>query len=325
MAGHRIFVTWPVEREARAILEAAGTVETSPTEQELPPPELARRVADCDAIIPMGAHPVPEAILAAAPRLRVVAVAAVGYNLIDVAAATRRGVLVTNAPGVLTETTADLAWALMLAVARRLPEGDRFVRAGRWTGVHWSLMMGADVHGATLGIIGLGRIGRAIARRAQGFGMRVLYHNRAPDPEAERALGAAYRDRAALLAEADFVVLALPLTAETRHLIGARELALMKPTAFLINIARGPIVDEGALVDALRAGRLAGAGLDVFEEEPKVHPGLLALENVALTPHVGSASRATRLKMATLAAENCVAALAGRRPPNLVNPEAWRA
>ena len=325
MAGHRIFVTWPVEREARAILEAAGTVETSPTEQELPPPELARRVADCDAIIPMGAHPVPEAILAAAPRLRVVAVAAVGYNLIDVAAATRRGVLVTNAPGVLTETTADLAWALMLAVARRLPEGDRFVRAGRWTGVHWSLMMGADVHGATLGILGLGRIGRAVARRAQGFGMRVLYHGRTRDPEAERALGVAYRDRAALLAEADFVVLALPLTPETRHLIGARELALMKPTAFLINIARGPIVDEGALVDALRAGRLAGAGLDVFEEEPKVHPGLLALDNVALTPHVGSASRATRLKMATLAAENCVAALAGRRPPNLVNPEAWRA
>ncbi|HZS31816.1 MAG TPA: D-glycerate dehydrogenase [Methylomirabilota bacterium] len=325
MAGHRIFVTWPVEREARAILEAAGTVETSPTEHELPPPELARRVADCDAIIPMGAHPVPEAILAAAPRLRVVAVAAVGYNLIDVAAATRRGVLVTNAPGVLTETTADLAWALMLAVARRLPEGDRFVRAGRWTGVHWSLMMGADVHGATLGILGLGRIGRAVARRAQGFGMRVLYHGRTRDPEAERALGVAYRDRAALLAEADFVVLALPLTPETRHLIGARELALMKPTAFLINIARGPIVDEGALVDALRAGRLAGAGLDVFEEEPKVHPGLLALDNVALTPHVGSASRATRLKMATLAAENCVAALAGRRPPNLVNPEAWRA
>src|SRR5581483_6785439 len=258
MAGHRIFVTWPVEREARAILEAAGTVETSPTEHELPPPELARRVADCDAIIPMGAHPVPEAILAAAPRLRVVAVAAVGYNLIDVAAATRRGVLVTNAPGVLTETTADLAWALMLAVARRLPEGDRFVRAGRWTGVHWSLMMGADVHGATLGILGLGRIGRAVARRAQGFGMRVLYHGRTRDPEAERALGVAYRDRAALLAEADFVVLALPLTPETRHLIGARELALMKPTAFLINIARGPIVDEGALVDALRAGRLAG-------------------------------------------------------------------
>jgi glyoxylate reductase len=325
MAGHRIFVTWPMEREARAILERVGTVETSPSDLELPASELARRVAECDALVPMGAHPVPEAILAAGPRLRVVAVAAAGYNLIDVAAATRRGILVTNAPGVLTETTADLAWALMLAIARRLPEGDRFVRAGKWTGVHWSLMMGTDVHGATLGIIGLGRIGRAVARRAQGFGMRVLYHSRRRDPEAERTLAVEYRGKADLLGEADFVVLTVPLSAETRHLIGAAELARMKPTAFLINVARGPVVDEAALVEALRAGRIAGAGLDVFEEEPKVHPGLLELENLALTPHIGSASRATRLKMATLAAENCLAALEGRRPPNLVNPEAWRA
>jgi glyoxylate reductase len=324
MARSRIFVTWPMESEARAILERAGAVETSPTEQELPLAELTGRVAGCDAIVPMGSHPIPGTVIAAAPRLRVIALAAVGYNLIDVAAATRRGVLVTNAPGVLTETTADLAWALMLAVARRLPEGDRFVRAGRWSGVYWSLMMGADVHGATLGVVGLGRIGRAVARRAQGFDMRVLYHKRTRDPEAEAGLGVQYRTLAELLREADFVVLTVPLTAETRHLIGAPELAMMKPTAFLVNVARGPVVDEGALVEALRAGRLAGAGLDVFEEEPKIHPGLLGLENVALTPHIGSASRATRLKMATLAAENCVAALEGRRPPNLVNPEAWR-
>jgi glyoxylate reductase len=324
MAARRIFVTWPMEAEARAILERVGVVETSPTEHELPLSELARRVAGCQAIVPMGAHPVPDAVLAAASELRVVAVAAAGYNLVDVAAATRRGVLVTNAPGVLTETTADLAWALMLAVARRVPEGDRFVRSGKWTGVHWSLMMGADVHGATLGIIGLGRIGRAVARRAQGFGMRVLYHNRGPNPEAERALGVQYRSKADLLRESDYVVLAVPLGAESRHLIGAPELALMKPSAFLVNVARGPVVDEAALADALGAGRIAGAGLDVFEEEPKVHPGLLALENLALTPHIGSASRATRLKMATLAAENCAAALEGRRPPNLVNPEAWR-
>jgi lactate dehydrogenase-like 2-hydroxyacid dehydrogenase len=184
--------------------------------------------------------------------------------------------------------------------------------------------MGADVHGATLGIIGLGRIGQAIAQRAQGFGMRVLYHNRKRDPEAERAVGAEYRAKAELLREADFVVLSIPLSAETRHLIGAAELALMKPTAYLVNVARGPVVDEAALVDALRSGRIAGAGLDVFEEEPKVHPGLLELDNLALTPHVGSASRATRLRMATRAAENCVAALTGQRPPNLVNPEAWR-
>jgi glyoxylate reductase len=324
MASHRIFVTWPMEAAARAILERAGTVLTSHTEQELPAGELARRVADCAAIIPMGAHPIPEPILAAAPGLRVVAVAAVGYNIVDVAAATRRGILVTNTPGVLTDTTADMAWALMLGVARRLPESDRFVRAGKWTGVYWSQLMGADVHGATLGIIGLGRIGQAIARRAQGFGMRVLYHNRKPDPEAARSLGAEYRDKADLLREADFVVLSLPLSAETRHAIGAPELALMKPTAFLVNVARGPVVDEAALAEALRTGRLAGAGLDVFEEEPKVHPALLGLDNLALTPHIGSASRATRLRMATRAAENCVAALEGRRPPNLVNPEAWR-
>jgi lactate dehydrogenase-like 2-hydroxyacid dehydrogenase len=184
--------------------------------------------------------------------------------------------------------------------------------------------MGADVYGATLGIFGLGRIGQAIARRAQGFGMRLLYHNRKRDPEAERSLGAEYRPKDELLREADFVVLSLPLSSESRHLIGAPELALMKPSAFLVNVARGPVIDEAALVEALRAGRIAGAGLDVFEDEPKVHPDLLELENLALTPHIGSASRATRRRMATRAAENCVAALEGRRPPNLVNPEAWR-
>ena len=324
MSARSIFVTWPMEAEARAILERVGTVRTSHTERELPVADLARQVADVEAIIPMGAHPIPETVLTAAPRLRIVAVAAVGYNIVDVAAATRRGILVTNTPGVLTETTADMALALMLSVARRVPESDRFVRAGKWTGVYWSQLMGTDVHGANLGIIGLGRIGQAIARRAAGFGMRVLYHNRKRDPEAERSLGAEYRPKAELLREADFVVLSVPLSRESRHLIGAAELALMKPTAFLVNVARGPVVDETALVEALRSGRLAGAGLDVFEEEPKLHPGLLGLENLALTPHIGSASRATRLQMASRAAENCVAALEGRRPPNLVNPEAWR-
>ena len=324
MAAHSIFVTWPMEAEVRAILERVGTVRTSHTEHELPVAELARLVADVEAIIPMGAHPIPEPVIAAAPRLRIVAVAAVGYNIVDVAAATRRSILVTNTPGVLTETTADMAWALMLGVARRVPESDRFVRAGKWTGVYWSQLMGADVHGTTLGIIGLGRIGQAIARRAQGFGMRVLYHKRTPDPEAERRVGAEYRAKADLLREADFVVLSIPLTEETRHLIGAAELALMKPTAFLVNVARGPVVDEAALVEALRSKRIAGAGLDVFEEEPTIHPGLLGLENLALTPHIGSASGATRRRMATRAAENCVAAFEGHRPPNLVNPEAWR-
>jgi glyoxylate reductase len=325
MAARSIFVTWPMEADVRAILERVGTVHTSHTEHELPVPELARQVADVEAIIPMGAHPIPEQVIAAAPRLRIVAVAAVGYNIVDVAAATRRGVLVTNTPGVLTDTTADMAWALMLGVARRVPESDRFVRAGKWTGVYWSQLMGADVHGTTLGVIGLGRIGQAIARRAQGFGMRVLYHKRTPDPEAARSVGAEYRSKTDLLRESDFVVLSIPLTSETRHLIGAAELALMKPTAFLVNVARGPVVDEEALVEALRTKRIAGAGLDVFEEEPKLHPGLLGLENLALTPHIGSASGATRRRMATRAAENCVAALEGHRPPDLVNPDAWRA
>jgi glyoxylate reductase len=313
-----------MESDVRAILERVGTVHTSTTEHELPISDLIRHVADVEAIIPMGAHPIPEPVIAAAPRLRIVAVAAVGYNIVDVAAATRRGILVTNTPGVLTDTTADMAWALMLGVARRVPESDRFVRAGKWTGVYWSQLMGTDVHGGTLGIIGLGRIGQAIARRAQGFGMRVLYHKRTPDPEAARSVGAQYRTKAELLRESDFVVLSIPLTPETRHLIGAAELALMKPTAFLVNVARGPVVDEAALVEALRAKRIAGAGLDVFEDEPKLHPGLLGLENLALTPHIGSASGATRRRMATRAAENCIAALEGHRPPDLVNPDAWR-
>jgi lactate dehydrogenase-like 2-hydroxyacid dehydrogenase len=323
MAARSIFVTWPMESDVRAILERVGTVHTGTTEHELPISDLIRHVADVEAIIPMGAHPIPEPVIAAAPRLRIVAVAAVGYNIVDVAAATRRGVLVTNTPGVLTDTTADMAWALMLGVARRVPESDRFVRAGKWTGVYWSQLMGTDVHGGTLGIIGLGRIGQAIARRAQGFGMRVLYHKRTPDPEAARSVGAEYRTKAELLRESDFVVLSIPLTPETRHLIGAAELALMKPTAFLVNVARGPVVDEAALVEALRANRIAGAGLDVFEDEPKLHPGLLGLENLALTPHIGSASGATRRRMATRAAENCIAALEGHRPPDLVNPDAW--
>lgn len=325
MAARSIFVTWPMESDVRAILERVGTVHTSTTEHELPISDLIRHVADVEAIIPMGAHPIPEPVIAAAPRLRIVAVAAVGYNIVDVVAATRRGILVTNTPGVLTDTTADMAWALMLGVARRVPESDRFVRAGKWTGVYWSQLMGTDVHGGTLGIIGLGRIGQAIARRAQGFGMRVLYHKRTPDPEAARSVGAEYRTKAELLRESDFVVLSIPLTPETQHLVGAAELALMKPTAFLVNVARGPVVDEAALVEALRAKRIAGAGLDVFEDEPKLHPGLLGLENLALTPHIGSASGATRRRMATRAAENCIAALEGHRPPDLVNPDGWRA
>lgn len=261
-------------------------------------------------------------LLAACPHLRLVANMAVGYDNIDVAAATARGVMVTNTPGVLTETTADLAWALLLAVARRVVEADRYVRAGKWA--HWGplLLLGTDVHGKTLGIVGLGRIGQAVARRAQGFGMRVLYHSRHRVSSAiEQTLGARYVPLVDLLRESDFVSIHCPYNASTHHLIDATALAQMRPTAYLINTARGPIVDETALVEALRDGRLAGAGLDVFEAEPAVHPGLLELDNVVLLPHIGSASLETRTKMALMAAENVVAAIAGRRPPNLVNPE----
>ena len=261
------------------------------------------------------------ALLAHCPDLRVVANIAVGFNNIDVPACTRRGIAVTNTPGVLDDTTADLTWALLMAAARRTAEGDAYVRAGEWkTAFAVQFFLGQDVHHATLGIIGMGRIGRAIARRARGFDMRVVYHNRTPLPP-EDAQGAEWVERDRLLAESDFVVVMAPYSPATHHLIGAAEIAKMKPTAILVNSARGGIVDDAALVEALEAKRIAGAGLDVFEGEPKVHPGLLELRNVALTPHVGSASRATRLDMCRTAAENLTAVLEGRVPPNLVNKE----
>jgi glyoxylate reductase len=256
--------------------------------------------------------------------LRVIANVGVGYDNIDVAACTRRRILVTNTPDVLTEATADLAFALLMAVARRLVESDRYVREGHWHYWQWAYLWGADLHRKTLGVYGLGRIGKAVARRARGFSMRVLYYDIVrPAPALERELGAQFVDRETLLREADFLTLHVPLTPETHHLISARELAMMKPAAFLINAARGKVVDEAALVEALESRRIAGAGLDVFEQEPSVQPALLALPNVVLTPHVGSATSETRLAMAMLAVENLLAALEGRRPPNPVNPEIY--
>ena len=267
---------------------------------------------------------VNEEVLAQTPKLRVIANVGVGYDNIDVAACTRRRIVVTNTPEVVTEATADFAFALLLAVARRVAEGDRYVRESRWQKWQWGLLWGADVHHKTLGLYGFGRIGQAMARRARGFSMRVLYHARRRVPEAlERELEAQYVDRETLLRESDFLSLHVPLTPETHHLVRAPELDLMKPRAFLINAARGKAVDEEALVQALKAGRIAGAGLDVFEHEPHVHPALLEMSNVVLMPHVGTATSETRLKMALLAAENLLAALAGRRPPNLVNPEVY--
>jgi glyoxylate/hydroxypyruvate/2-ketogluconate reductase len=286
--------------------------------------ELRRRLADKDGALTSGADRIDASIVDAAPKLKAVCNVAVGYNNLDVAALAERGILATNTPGVLDDTTADTAFALMLAAARRLPESERWLRAGHWKGWKNDQFLGVDVHHATLGIIGMGRIGQAMAKRAQGFSMRVLYHNRKRCPASvEKATGARYATLEKLLKASDFVSLNLPYTPESHHLIGAKELALMKPTAVLVNAARGGIVDDAALVDALKQGRVRGAGLDVFEGEPKFNPGFLELDNVALVPHIGSATRATRMKMNMLAVKNLVAALSGKRPPNLVNPDAW--
>jgi glyoxylate reductase len=254
----------------------------------------------------------------------IVANYAVGFDNIDVDECTRRGVLATNTPDVLTETTADTAWALMMAAARRIAEGDRFLRSRTpWI---WGpeMMLGQDVHGKVLGVVGFGRIGQAVARRGKGFGMAVLYHDPfRPSPEVERELGARYRELDELLAEADFVSIHVALTPETRHLFGPEQFRRMKPTAVLVNTSRGPVIDEGALAEALRAGELFAAGLDVFEKEPEVHPGLLEEDTAVIIPHLGSATVETRDAMGFLAVENVTAALEGRRPPTLLNPEVW--
>ena len=284
---------------------------------------LAERLQGCAGLLVAGAPTVDAPLLAACPGLRAVCSMAVGHNNIDLPACTAAGVLVSNAPGVLTETTADFGFALMMATARRITEGERFLRSGRWT--HWSydLLAGADVHGATLGVLGMGRIGQAIARRgALGFGMPVIYHNRSRlDPAVEQQLGARWVDKATLLREADHLVIVVPYGPSSHHLVGAAELALMKPGATLTNIARGGVVDDAALAAALREGCIAAAGLDVFEGEPAVHPELLALPNVVLTPHIASASLSTRRAMADLAARNLIAAL-GRGPEAGVPPTA---
>jgi len=284
--------------------------------------QLLSRIGDRDGLLCMITDAVDEELLGRAPRLKMIANMGVGYNHIDIAAATRRGIPVSNTPGVLTDATADLAFTLILAVARRVVEGDRRVREGKFKLWAPFLFLGREVSGKTLGIVGFGRIGRAVARRAAGFGMRVLYHNRSRlTPAEERESPAEYADLNTLLAQADFVSLHVPLSGETRHLIGAEELSRMKPTAYLINTARGPVVDEVALLATLQRGMIAGAGLDVYENEPALTPGLADLPNVVLLPHVGSATLETRTAMAAMAARNLIAGLDGQRPPNLVNPE----
>jgi gluconate 2-dehydrogenase len=303
-------------------------VEDNPDDTIWPQPELIRRLQGRQGAMTTGSERIDATLLDACPQLRAVCNVGVGYNNVDVAACTARGVLLTNTPDVLTETTADFGFALMMATARRVTESERFLRRGEWikTG-RFDQFLGPDVHGATLGILGMGRIGQAIARRgALGFRMQVIYHNRSRlDLAVEAACGARYVDKQTLLAQADHLVLVVPYSAGSHHAIGAAELAQMKPTATLTNIARGGIVDDAALAEALREGQIAAAGLDVFEGEPKIHPALLELPNVVLTPHIGSASVATRHAMAELTADNLIAALGygpnAGKPPTPVNPE----
>ena len=287
--------------------------------------EFIRRLGGKQGVFTTGSERIDAEVLQACPGLKICANMAVGYNNFDVPAMTAAGVLATNAPGVLTETTADMGFALLMAAARRVTEGERFLRAGKWDRWAYDMLIGQDVHGATLGIIGMGRIGQAIARRgALGFGMKVIYHNRSRLPESDEAeVKARYVSKEELLKTADHVVLVVPYSKESHHTIGAAELALMKPTAVLVNIARGGIVDDVALAKALREGRIAAAGLDVFEGEPKVHPDLLACTNVVLTPHIGSATVPTRQAMANLAADNLIGYLTKGEAVTPLNPEVF--
>ncbi|MCA3074083.1 MAG: D-glycerate dehydrogenase [Rhodocyclaceae bacterium] len=322
---YKVVVTREVFDDVLERLRAGATVVDNPSDSPLSPEELAARAADADALVCALTDRIDDALLARCPKLKVVANIAVGHNNIDLAACTARGVMATNTPGVLDETTADFAWALMLGAARRVTEAERYLREGRWTGWQLKQLLGVDVHHATIGIIGMGRIGQAIARRAQGFSMSVLYCNRSRlDAETERSLNARWVARDELLTAADFVVLMVPYSPATHHLIGAAELARMKPTAVLVNTARGGVVDDRALVEALRRRTIAAAGIDVFEGEPAFDRDFLALDNVVLAPHIASSSAATRRGMAMLAARNALCVLSGERPPNLLNPDAWK-
>ncbi|MDZ7267086.1 MAG: D-glycerate dehydrogenase [candidate division KSB1 bacterium] len=321
----KIYVTRPIPQAGLDLLRAAHPgFEMNHEDRVLTRAELLDRVRGCDGLLTLLTDRIDAELLdAAGPQLKVVANYAVGFDNIDLQAATARGILVTNTPGVLTEATADHAWALLFAIARRIPESERFLRAGKFKGWGPLMFLGGDVTGCTLGIVGAGRIGHAMALRSRGFNMRVLYTDETPNPVLEQEIGARRVPLPELLRESDYVSLHVPLLPGTRHLINADTLRLMKPTAYLINTSRGPVVDEAALAAALRQGRLAGAALDVFENEPAVHPDLLTLENVVLTPHTASATIATRGKMATMAANNLLAGLRGERPPNLVNVEVW--
>jgi glyoxylate reductase len=321
----RVLVTREIPAEAVNRLKQHFVVDSNQKDLPVSPKQLLSKLKGKDGVVTLSTDIVNDAVLAKNPQLKIVSNVAVGYNNLDLQAATTRGVMMTNTPGVLDDTTADLTWCLILAAARGLANADRMVRSGRWK--RWRMMefLGQDIYGKTIGICGFGRIGRRVARRAMGFDMKVLYASRNRAAESvEQEFRASYVDKHTLLRESDVVTLHLPLFPETRHYIASRELALMKKTAILVNASRGPVVDERALVKALKSRRIAAAGLDVYENEPALAPGLAALPNTVLTPHIGSGSFETRLRMSNMAVTNCIAGLTGQRPPNLLNPEVLR-
>lgn len=320
----KIFITRRIPEEGLSLLRSRYDVEMNEEERQLSRGEMIDRVRDCDGLVCLLSEKIDREVLEAAVKVKVISNFAVGYDNIDIEAATELGIVVCNTPGVLTNTVADLVWALMLGVARRIVESDDFVRGGRFKGWEPMLMRGYDIYGKTLGIIGMGRIGKAVAERARGFSMRVLYYDidRLNDEE-EKLLNAHYCSLDELLSQSDFISLHVPLTRKTSKLIGRDEFCLMKRTAIFVNTSRGQVVDEEALVEALRERIIAGAGLDVFEKEPEIHPGLLNLSNVILLPHIGSATVETRSKMAVIIAENIINTLDGRKHNNIVNVEVW--
>lgn len=320
----RVLVTREIAPEAIARLKQHFTISANQSDRPVSPRQLLQNLKGMNGAVTLTTDIITDDVLAKNPQLKIVSNVAVGYNNLDVAAGTRRGVMMTNTPGVVDDATADLTWALILAAARGISLADRTVRAGKWK--RWRMMefLGQDVYGKTIGVIGFGRIGRGVARRAMGFNMKVLYASRSRASDTiEQELRASYVDKHTLLRESDVVTLHLPLFPETRHYIGAADLAVMKKTAVLVNASRGPVVDEKALVKALKAKRIAAAALDVYEHEPALSPGLASLANVVLTPHVGSGTYETRLKMSNMAVTNCIAGLSGQRPPNLLNPDVW--
>jgi glyoxylate reductase len=316
----KVFSTHQLFDEARQILDAACDVEYWANDERPPREEVLRRVKDKEGLVCLLTEKVNDELLRVAQKLRIAANVAVGHDNIDVDVCTKRGVVATNTPGVLDETTADFTWTLMMAVARRLSEGEQLARSGNWKGWNLDQLCGADIWGKTLGLVGFGRIGRAVARRSLGFHMKVIYTDAVKaSAEVEKSLNAEFRDMNTLLAESDFISLHVPLLPETRGLFDAPKFYRMKPTAFLINTSRGPVVEEAALVAALEAKKIAGAALDVFENEPFIHPGLKR-PNVVLAPHLASASLETRTKMAVMAANNVVALFKGQMPPDMLNP-----